>query len=141
MQMSTTTTFRDRSICCMQSKSITDKQYLLKKQKKIFKKKNIKNYIILGYKFEHAKVISKSAVYAREQKKNQLRKKIYISFGFMQHSSWKSWHQFEDKSDIKECLFGKVINLRHRGTSNANVIWSIAGVGLISERNARFCIT
>lgn len=34
MQMSTTTTFRDRSICCMQSKSITDKQYLLKKQKK-----------------------------------------------------------------------------------------------------------
>lgn len=79
MQMSTTTTFRDRSICCMQSKSITDKQYLLKKQKKKFKKKNnIKNYIILGYKFEHAKVISKSAVYAREQKKNQLRKKIYI---------------------------------------------------------------
>lgn len=66
--MSTTTTFRDRSICCMQSKSITDKQYLLKKQKKTFKK-NIKNYIILGYKFEHAKVISKSAVYAREQKK------------------------------------------------------------------------
>lgn len=79
MQMSTTTTFRVRSICCMQSKSITDKQYLLKKQKKIFKKKNIENYIILGYKFEHAKVISKSAVYAREQKKkNQLRKKIYI---------------------------------------------------------------
>lgn len=79
MQMSTTTTFRDRSICCMQSKSITDKQYLLKKQKKKYlKKKNIKNYIILGYKFEHAKVISKSAVYAREQKKNQLRKKIYI---------------------------------------------------------------
>lgn len=79
MQMSTTTTFRDRSICCMQSKSITDKQYLLKKQKKKFKKKNnIKNYIILGYKLEHAKVISKSAVYAREQKKNQLRKKIYI---------------------------------------------------------------
>lgn len=47
-------------------------------KKKIFKKTNIKNYIILGYKFEHAKVISKSAVYAREQKKNQLRKKIYI---------------------------------------------------------------
>lgn len=78
MQMSTTTTFRDRSICCMQSKSLTDKQYLLKKQKNNLKKNNIKNYIILGYKFEHAKVISKSAVYAREQKKNQLRKKIYI---------------------------------------------------------------
>lgn len=74
MQMSTTTTFRDRSICCMQSKSITDKQYLLKKRKKIFKKKNIKNYIILGYKFEHAKVISKSAVYAREQKKKSVKK-------------------------------------------------------------------
>lgn len=79
MQMSTTTTFRDRSICCMQSKSITDKQYLLKKQKKIFKKKNIKNYIILGYKFEHAKVISKSAVYAREQKKKKsvMKENIY----------------------------------------------------------------
>lgn len=74
MQMSTTTTFRDRSICCMQSKSLTDKQYLLKKQKKIFRKKNIKNYIILGYKFEHAKVISKSAVYAREQKKKSVKK-------------------------------------------------------------------
>lgn len=78
MQMSTTTTFRDRGIFCMQSKSITDKQYLLKKQKNNLKKNNIKNYIILGNKFEHAKVISKSAVYAREQKKNQLRKKIYI---------------------------------------------------------------
>lgn len=77
MQMSTTTTFRDRSICCMQSKSITDKQYLLKKQKKIFKKKNIKNYIILGYKFEHAKVISKFAVYAREQKKSVKKENIY----------------------------------------------------------------
>lgn len=74
MQMSTTTTFRDRGIFCMQSKSITDKQYLLKKQKKNIKKKNIKNYIILGYKFEHAKVISKFAVYAREQKKKSVKK-------------------------------------------------------------------
>lgn len=87
--------FRDRGICCMQSKSITYKQYLLKKQKKKQKKNNIKNDIILGYKFEHAKVNIKvcSLCMRVTEKKNSSERK-YISFGFLQHSSWKSWHQF-----------------------------------------------
>lgn len=65
----------------MQSKSITYKQYLLKKQKKKKQKtKNFKNDIILGYKFEHAKVNIKvcSLCMRVTEKKKQFRKKIYI---------------------------------------------------------------
>lgn len=64
----------------MQSKSITYKQYLLKKQTKNKKKKNIKNDIILGYKFEHAKVnikVCSLCMRVTEKKKTVQKENIY----------------------------------------------------------------